>query len=211
MTVPLLPLSIGVADYLHDAHTLFLTKTGFLILPVLILLVVRGWDRAGFGPLRARFGLAAWLVLLSTASIADLRLLSSRDSPFESAARSIEADDRPEHLVVLASKRPGFAIPFLLSLHRAGVREVVVTYASEGRLREIVESPETRSRYEDLTLINFEATDPRLRWSERRLRGLRLEAREAGWQVSDDATKDGRPDRPRLRILGPLRSKSFAM
>jgi hypothetical protein len=211
MTVPLLPLSIGAADYLHDAHTLFLTKTGFLLLPVSLALVVRGWMLAGIGPL-SRVGLAAWALIFATASVADLRLLSANDSPFESAARTIAADDRPDHLVLLASMRPGYAIPLLLSLQRAGVQQVAIGYTSEGRLREIVESPDTRKRYRSLTLVNFEATDPRLRWSEQRLRRLLSEASAAGWQLEDDESAVERAiPVPRLRILGPLRSKSFAM
>jgi hypothetical protein len=211
MTVPLLPLSIGVADYLHDAHTLFLTKTGFLLLPVSLALVVRGWMLAGIGPL-SRVGLAAWALIFATASVADLRLLSANDSPFESAARTIAADDRPDHLVLLASMRPGYAVPLLLSLQRAGVQQVAIGYTSEGRLREIVESPDTRKRYRSLTLVNFEATDPRLRWSEQRLRRLLSEASAAGWQLEGDASAVERAiPEPRLRILGPLRSKSFAM
>jgi len=213
ITAPVLPLSIGVADSLHDTHTLFLTKTGFLLLPVLIALVVRGWVRAGFGPWVLRAGLAAWLLLFAAASVADLRLLSAHDSPFEAAARTIAANDGAGHLVVLPSAWPGFAIPLLLSMQRAGASEVVVACTSAGRLRALVESPETRSRYRNLTLVNFKITDPRLHWPDQRLRRLRFEARAAGWRLTDDPATNGQhpADGPSLRILGPLQSKSFAM
>jgi len=213
ITAPVLPLSIGVADALHDTHTLFLTKTGFLLLPLLIALVVRGWLRADLGLWVSRAGLAAWLLLFVTASVADLRWLSTHDSPAEGAARAIAAHDDARHLVVLASPSPGDAIPLLLSMQRAGVREVAVAYANELRLRKLLESPETRARYRNLTLVNFVSTDPRFQWPDRRIERLRVEARAAGWRLAgDSAANQGQPaDAPRLRILGPLSPKLRSM
>ena len=115
--------------------------------------------------------------------------------------------------MVLASATPGDAIPLLLSMQRIGVRQVDVAYTNELRLRKLVESPETRARYRNLTLVNFVATDPRFQWPERRLERLRGEARAAGWHVSGDPAADtGRQTEPAsLRILGPLSPKFRSM
>ncbi|MHC4845446.1 MAG: hypothetical protein ACYTCU_04705, partial [Planctomycetota bacterium] len=80
LTAPLLPAAIAAADMLHGTHTLFVTKTGFLLFPLLLLLIVRAWLTAPWPALRP-WGPAAWWLLLGTVTVANLMHDRSEAAP----------------------------------------------------------------------------------------------------------------------------------
>ncbi len=205
MTLPLLPLGIGIADGLHGTHTLFITKTSFALFPFSILLIVRAFS--GFAEPWRRFALGCWVGVFVVAIAGDLHSIGSGRTPMENVASEVAQRDDPSHVVVLSSTFPGYAPPLLLELRAAGVQRVRVVWAPWFRLDDLVDAATADPSIARMTLVNLDVpySKPET-WQPEHLVRLKVRAAAAGWNVSR-APDDG----PRqLRILSPVPVKYFA-
>ena len=215
ISVPLLPALIIAADLWHNTHTIFITKTCFAFLPILILLVVRGWQYVPIPSLRWA-GLAAWALLLGTASLSAIHVAATSVIPYEAAARHVRQRDTDSHLVVLSTPRFSCATPLVLSLRDAGVRHVRVIAVSGDRLVDLVKSAARSGEFTDLSLIALDVScfEKRI-WQGPVLQRAAAQARESQWRVIKPGPSGiprappGGP--PTLWILDPLQVKSFSM
>jgi hypothetical protein len=214
-SVPTLPALILAADWLYDTHTLFVTKTTFALLPFLLLLVVRAFAWLPLGP--RRLGLTAWLVLLSTSTMADLHTRGATYTPMKVVAADIARRDDPSHVVVLSSTFPGFAPPFLLNLRLAQVERVRVGYAPWFDLSELVDAVTADSTVHTVTLVNFDvAYAPAERWQPEHLDAVAVQAAAVGWNVTTFPNlipllrPGGEAEGRELRILPAISPKYFS-
>jgi hypothetical protein len=210
-----LPALIIAADVWHNTHTIFITKTCFAFLPILVLMVVRGWQYVSIPSLR-RAGLGAWALLLGAASLSVIHLKATSVIPYEAAASHVRQRDSDSHLVVLSSPRYSCATPLLLSLRDAGVRHVRLTTVSGDRLPDLVASATRSGEFTEVTLVPLDVSCFAKRiWQQPALRSAAARARESQWRVIQPDPSGipralpGGP--PTLWILGPLQVKSFSI
>jgi hypothetical protein len=184
LTAPVLPAALAAADWAHGTHTIFVSKTCFAFLPLLVLLNVRAWSALP-RPVWARAGLLAWALLLGAASIATVGLRAYQETPFERAAAHLARRDYPEHWVVLSSERRGYVSPLLLTMRSAGVEHVRVVVASADELPAFVDRALAPSGARELTLLNlsvfYERSGP---WRGEQLAQLVERAMADGWHVA---------------------------
>jgi uncharacterized membrane protein len=157
ISIPLLPALIIASDLWRDTHTIFITKTCFAFLPILILMVVRGWQHVSIPSVR-RAGLGAWALLLGAASLSAVHAKATSVIPYEAAARHVRQRDTDAHLVVLSSPRYSCATPLLLSLRDAGVRRVRMATVSGDRLADLVKSATRSGEFTDVSLIALDVS-----------------------------------------------------
>jgi hypothetical protein len=219
-STPLLPLFIGLADWAHGTHTLFVTKTSFALLPILLLAVVRAFS--GLPETWRRVGLAAWVGLFAVAIAGDLHTRGSGKTPMEIVAAAVARSDDPSHVLVVSSTFPGYLVPLLLELRTAGVREVRVAYAPWFRLDALIDSVSRDRSIARLTLVNLDVSySPPETWQPEHLARVRTRAGHSGWQVTTHAPSPAwldeideeaaRGDRSRrLQIVSPVEVKYFS-
>jgi hypothetical protein len=215
VSIPLLPALVIAADAWHGTHTIFITKTCFAFLPILILLVVRGWQYVSIPGLR-RAGLGAWAVLLGAASLSAIHVTATSVIPYEAAARHVRERDTGSHLVVLSTPRHSCTTPMFLLLREAGVRHVRLTTVSGDRLADLLQSVTRSGEFTDVSLVALDVScfEKRI-WQQPELQRAAAQARESQWRViRPGASGSPRPPPggpPRLWILEPLQVKSFSM
>jgi hypothetical protein len=227
---PLLPLAILASDWLRDSHTLFISKTSFSLLPLLLCCVVRAWQEL---PLRrvATAALAFCVLLSATSTLGAIRTRDHFYSYFEIVAEYLSRSDAPSHRVVLSSDRRGYAVPLLLALRDAGVRAAHITLAPENQLAACVDSLLANPETERLTLVDFAVPyEPRDSWDPAELRSAARRARSASWYTLRLPAGDGESWAERARddafwarnflelegnprvllVVSPARSKNFS-
>jgi hypothetical protein len=205
LSLPLLPLGIGIADWLHGTHTLFITKTSAPLLPFAILLVVRAFT--GLAEPWRRLALGCWTGLFLVAIAGDLHTTGSGRNPMETVASEIARNDDPSHVVVLSSTFPGYAPPLLLELRAAGVERVRVLWAPWFRLDDLVESVTVDPSVTRLTLVNLAVSySPPETWQPEHIVRLTQRAGAAGWTTS----RAGADAERVLKVLPPVPVKYFA-
>ena len=227
---PLLPVAILASDWLRDSHTLFISKTTFSFLPLLVCLVVRAWQEV---PLRraASAALALCLLLSATSTLGAIRTRGRFYDYFEIVAEYLRRSDAASHRVVLSADRRGYTIPLLLTLRDAGVREVRITLAPGNELAACTESLIADPETQRLTLVDFAVPyEPRDSWDAAELRNTAKRARARSWYAlrlpaGDGATWAARArddafwadsflelegDPRVLLIVSPARSKNFS-
>ena len=214
-SLPLLPALIACADWVRDAHTLFISKTSFALFPFLILIALRGWMQLESRWLRT-IGLSAWVLLLTVAAVSNLYARKTTEMPFEQVAEYLRQTDRESHLVALSSTYPGYSFPLLLCLRQAGVERVEVVLAPHYRLEAFVDSAAESPEVERLTLLNLDVDyQPVETWQPDLLRRIRMQAREAGFRprIVDPPTAAAAPQSPGrpLWIVTPIQVKYFSM
>ncbi len=183
-TVVLVPISIAIADAWHGTHTLFISKTSFALIPILVILIVRA-SCVPKTPVLQRIAIGLWLAVFALANLGNAFARHTQDTVYEALARTIVMHDAPEHLIVLSSNLRGYTIPLLLSLRRAGVEHVQVVHAT---FEEIMNF-EALSRNEDtrhLTLVNLDVHYyPKHIWSLEQLLEVGKRAQQLGWKVRE--------------------------
>lgn len=225
---PLLPLSILASDWLRQTHTLFISKTTFALLPLLILLALRSWQEM---PRRwlATVGLSLWVLLCASATLAAIQTSRRALTSFEVVAEYLRRTDVESHHVVLSSARRGYVIPFLLTLRKAEVRRVQISLAPPRQLAACLDFRLSDPGSERLTLVDFAVPyELRSRWPSEELRRGAKTARSLGWHELGLAPADpevGRrarhdrfwqrfvdlPGAPRVLVIAsPTKAKYFS-
>jgi hypothetical protein len=201
-TAPVLPASIAAADLWHGTHTLFLSKTCFALVALLLLLAVRGWQWTASRRVAAA-GLALWCALLGAGAVANVAVRAA-------------SDDDPSHRVVLSTTRPGYVFPLLLALRATGVERVQVTTALPGSLGEAVAAATGgEGAVSRLTLVNLVVAYERSStWSRDELREARARASANGWAAyrvggRRDESQAGQSDRV-VAIMSPIQVGYFS-
>jgi len=225
ISLPLLPAAILLADWLHDTRTLFVSKTSFVLFPFLVLGVVRAWLSLSSRRVAA-LGLCAWALLLAAAGAGGFYGLALRQTPVARVTAYLQQTDEPGHVVGLSSLYPGYAIPLLLSLRRAGVEQVSLAYAPWYALADFVEDASGDPTVKRLSLLNLDVSYSSVEtWQPKLLRQVLATARRAGWDArlwapadaaaapGESAVGEGAPAaaKPRaLRIVTPIQAKYFS-
>jgi hypothetical protein len=214
-TAPVLPASIAAADLWHGTHTLFLSKTCFALVALLLLLAVRGWQWTASRRVAAA-GLALWCALLGAGAVANVAVRAASTSPYEAVAARLARDDDPSHRVVLSTTRPGYVFPLLLALRATGVERVQVTTALPGSLGEAVAAATGgEGAVSRLTLVNLVVAYERSStWSRDELREARARASANGWAAyrvggRRDESQAGQSDRV-VAIMSPIQVGYFS-
>lgn len=193
-TAPALPLLISAGDAWHDTHTLFITKTGFLMFPLLLLLIARGWQAIPGENLR-KAGLAAWLALLGWASVSGLALAQDQPGFLARIASDLGHADESSHLVLVNSTHRGDLMPLVMSLRDAGVRDVVLSHVEDGQLEATVRSLLAEPQRRRITLVNVplrcQCMEPTRPWREQTLDAVADAARARAWAVGRGAPGHG--------------------
>jgi hypothetical protein len=210
----LLPALILGADLWRDTHAIFISKTCFAFLPLLVLLLVRAWRCAPSRTLSGA-GLVGWSLLLAAAMVSNIYTRSVRQIPYEDTARHLAGSDTAAHLVVLSSTVSGYAIPLLLSLRDAGVRHVRVLHSPPARLAAAVDHALLNPAIQQVSLIDLEVTYRlQQRYEPELLDRVAAQARQTRWRVrvlSPGAVVAEPPAPERtLWILTPIQAKYFA-
>jgi hypothetical protein len=187
-TLPLLPLLVMAGDALLGSQTLFITKTSFTLLPLLILVVVRAWSAVPSRALRVA-GLAAWSLVLVASLVGNLYVRAASTTDFEHVARDLRGSDSRSQVVLVSSTLPGYLVPMLLSLRDVGVHESRMLHAPPTRLLGMVDALARDPAVKRLSLVNLKVTygGPSLQrtqtWSPQQLRRVLHRVEALGWQV----------------------------
>jgi hypothetical protein len=177
------PLAILSADLTLGTHTLFLSKTSFVLFPIGLLCLTRAWAELSTATSR-RTSAVLWLTIFLSANVLTLDSQLNRHSPMSSLAEGISRSDGANHIVLLSSPARGYVLPLLLALRDAGVKEVRVAVASaqvgiEGVVREFA----SKSDVSRVTLVDFSIPWEQSSWGEARLSLLAANAQRTSWQI----------------------------
>lgn len=184
-TAPIYPGAILVADLVHGTHTLTITKTCFLLFPMIMLTIVHAWSGIERRRLR-QAGLLCWALLLTAASITSAHARTLWVDHHAAVAKALAAADTKGHHVLLNSMIRGHAIPFLLTLEESGVENLQVTLAPPQKLPEILQRTLGSENTGRVTLVNLHALyawDETQLWSQDQIEASAKTARRAGWNV----------------------------
>jgi hypothetical protein len=188
---PLLPLAILASDWLRDSHTLFVSKSAFSLLPLLLCGVVRAWQGLALRSVTSA-GLAVCLLLSATSTLGAIRSRERYYGYSEIIAEYLRRSDAASHRVVLSSDRRGYAIPLLLALRGAGVSEARVTLAQGSELAACADSLLADPATERLTLVNFAVPyETRESWDPVEIRAVAKRARSQAWYALRLPAGDG--------------------
>jgi hypothetical protein len=186
LTAPLLPAFIAAADLAHGTHTLFVTKTGFLLFPLLLLLIVRAWLTAPWPALR-RWGPAAWWLLLGAVTAGNLLHERSDAAPEALVAADLLQPGAESQVVLVNTQHRGEVFPLVLALRDAGVTGVRVAQVDEPHLAAAVEAVLSAPGAMRAMLVNVGARCqclmPPTAWSEAALSAVAARAQSLGWAV----------------------------
>jgi Dolichyl-phosphate-mannose-protein mannosyltransferase len=210
LTAPLYPLAILAADLQHGFRTLMIPKTSFLLFPLLLLLLVRAWSAPRSAVARAACLLAALGLLGAATVLTGYATRSVLVDERRRVAEELSLVDAPNHVMLLDTGLRSHAIPLLMAMQDAGVRELRVAAAPPVALTEVLERTLVRTDVERITLVNLQVEfDPRKMWSAAELDAAAAQARAAGWRarrarpatLAQLSTQDTRV----LRIIDPVR------
>lgn len=179
---PAMPLLLGLADLLLGSHTVFVTKICFGFIILLILAVVYAWLVVPSAPLRTA-GLAAWVLLLATASVMGTSYRATMDNEIEAAAKVLAQDDSPTHLVVFSTDLRGYCIPMLLTMRDAGLTNVAISAARQEDLDALLEMVERKGIYKRVSLVNhyLPYSKGKLMWDHSVAEQLMWKVKRRGW------------------------------
>ncbi len=185
-TAPLYPAAILVGDLLHGTRTLTITKTTFMLFPLLLLAVTAAWCSLRRRRVRDA-GLAAWLLLALVASTATAISERRYEDHHRIVARRLAAQDRPDHLVLFNSMVRGHAIPLLLTLREEGVGELRAVLAPPKQLDGVLERALADPGVRRITLLNLHSVYPHsveTYCTREQIDALANCARRGGWRIS---------------------------
>jgi hypothetical protein len=151
LSVPLLPLLMLLADFLHDTHTFFVTKTTFFLVPLLWLAVAL--SAAGIRTRAVRVGLLA-------ASLAMVREDFRRTTDYGRVVEFVSDHDEDSHVLVLSSVHTGFSYSFLVKLREVGVTSVRVVSKMRFNPVRVVDTLLIDPTVKRVTLVDFESDVP---------------------------------------------------
>ena len=179
--LPVIPALVLASDWVRDTHTIFLSKTNFMLLPIGILLIVRAFQALPSNRW-SLIAMSAWLLLFGAAVGAAIHTRSWALTPFEVVSETIRRPDSPAHLVLLSSDARGYVVPFLLTLRKAGVREAVIADAPKAEVASCVEAALRNPGFERVTLVHFDVPyRPSDVLGPASLRSIAETAKEAAW------------------------------
>ena len=154
LMLPVLPVMVLASDWVRDTHTILLSKTNFMFLPVGILLIVR----SAYAFSSRRWSLVtvlAWSAFFLSATGSALYTRSWALTPVEVVAETIRRADSSAHLVLLSSDARGYVVPLLRAFREMGVQKVLLVHAPveelEPCLTAVLASPEIHR----VTLVDF--------------------------------------------------------
>jgi hypothetical protein len=212
--VLVLPGLIVLGDVVSGSHTIFVSKTCFLFLPLLLLGVVRAWTAAPW-PRLGRVMLAAWALLLAAASLSVVHTRANVTNDFEWLAGELKQSDDPGHRLVLSSGLRGYVVPLLLQMRQAGVGRLRLAYVPESALSGYLDAALGDPDVTRLSLVRLSVPyGPDQPWSRERLTEAARSAEERGVRVRRgrrrSAPRDLDPGARLLWIVGPLQVKYFS-
>jgi len=184
-SAPIYPGAILVGDLVHGTHTLTITKTCFLLFPMMVLTIVHAWSGLEQRRLR-QAGLLCWALLLTAASITTAHTRTLWVDHHAAVAKALAAADSSGHHVLLNSMIRGHAIPLLLTLEESGVENLQVTLATPQMLPTVLQRTLSSEGTERMTLVNLHALyvwDETQLWSQEQIEASARTARRAGWNV----------------------------
>lgn len=206
------PALILLADLLHGTRTLTITKTSFMLFPILMLLVVRAWSAVPRTGWRST-GLLAWVLLVGASAVATAVTQARMLDHHRVIAATLSADDEPDHYVLLNSMIRGHAIPLLLTLKECGVDNVRVVFAPPPVLDRVLAETFGNPCVRRVTLLNLHsvyAHDVASYCTREQIDAVARRARRGGWRVNRMTPDqravqlaDAAPER-RLDILSPV-------
>jgi hypothetical protein len=177
------PVGIALADWLHDAHTLFYSNMLFGFVPAIVVAGAAIASRTGRV---GRAWLVSWIVFSLTCAATNVVERRRTVLPYEAVARLLgERGDDPSTRIVLSTENPGYAVPFLLTLRDSGIERVrvqqVLAHAFDAWLDETLSS-DARSPEEGTTvLIHFQVVyAPQESWSPTQVARAAERAHRAG-------------------------------
>jgi len=184
LSAPLYPLSILGADLLHGVRTLMISKTSFLLFPLLLVLLLRGWLAPRKAAARAALLLVALGLMLPTAVLSVQATHERLGDDNRLVAEALSAADGDGHMVLVNTGVRSQAIPLLMALRDAGVRELRIVAAPPARLAEVLAKTLARDDAASITLVHLRTEfDPRKMWTADQLDAALDVARAAGWKV----------------------------
>jgi hypothetical protein len=188
-TVPALPAFIIAADVLHGTTTIFMSKTCFGFLPVLILLIVYACYSLSSRYARV-VGLIMWVLLFFGATVGNVYSRYDSTIEYESVTNYLKNMDTGSHWVVLSSNHCGYLIPLLLNLRSADVQEIRIAYSPQNELEKFVKNINEIPEVKRVSLINMKVGhdptyDPAQIWNTRKaafINNLGRQVHASGWQ-----------------------------
>jgi len=184
-TAPLYPGAILLADLAHGTQTLTITKTCFLLFPMMIVAMVHAWCSIDQRRLR-QGGLVCWALLLACATATSAHARTLWVDHHAAVAKALAASDTEGHHILLNSMIRGHAIPLLLTLEESGVENLQVVYAPPLQLQNTLRRTLRDEDSEHVTLVNLHALyawDETQLWSQKQIEASARSARRAGWNV----------------------------
>jgi hypothetical protein len=178
LSVPLLPASIFLADFLRDTHTAFLLKTMLALLPLGIAALAVGASALS----NRKVGTAClvlWLVIFSAASINRVARTVRQPGWQERVAEVVAARDESDHVVVVSSNDRRFLLPLLVTLRDTGVEHVGLALGPNGRLKEVLTPLMASGELEAISLVSFGDDEG---WDDATRQDAWIVARMMGWR-----------------------------
>ena len=181
LMLPILPVMILASDWVRDTHTILLSKTNFMFLPVGILLVVR--SAHVFSSRRASLGMVlAWSAVFFSATISAVYTRSWALTPVEVVAETIRRADSSAHMVLLSSDARGYVVPLLRDLRDTGVGQALLVHAPVEELERCLAAALVSPDIHRITLVDWKVPYRGARTlGPPRLRRMAESAQAAGW------------------------------
>lgn len=188
-SAPFLPAFIIAADVLQGTHAIFMAKTCFGFLPILILLIVYTCYSLSSRCLRLA-GLIIWILLFAVATVGNVYSRYSSTIEYESVTNYLQSTDTNSHWVILSSNHCGYLIPLLLNLRNADVKEIRIAYSPQNELQRLIKDVSEMSKVTRVSLINMKLAndptyDPTQIWNTKKaafLNNLGRQVHASGWQ-----------------------------
>ena len=180
-TSPMIPVLLVATDIFRDTRTLWISKSGFALFPLLLFLLVRAVQPVR-GRIRRAAAVAVWPLLFAFSS--GLAIWSSEQfyTGHEVLVRTVAFEDRPSHQVVLSSTARGYLIPFLLDARKADLRKAGVSVANPDTLSRCIEALLTDGSVSRVTLVDFDvAYRPEERWGTLPVEEFNHHPDRTGW------------------------------
>ncbi len=178
---PVVPVLLVATDIFRDTRTAWISKSGFALFPLLLLLLARAAQGV-----RGRFPragvVAVWPVLFALASGAAIWSSVKTHTGHEVLVRAIALEDRSSHQVVVSSTARGYLLPFLLDARKAGLRNVEVSRASPETVPGCIDDLMANDSISRVTLVDFGVVyRPEESWGALPVEAFQRQPDRAGW------------------------------
>ena len=181
LMLPVLPAMILASDWVRDTHTILLSKTNFMFLPVGILLIVR--SAYAFSSRRGSLAMVlAWSAIFFSATVSAFYTRSWALTPAEVVAETIRRADSSAHMVLLSSDARGYVVPLLRTLRDTGVGQARLVHAPVEELERCLAAALASPDIHRVTLVDWKVPyRDASTLGPPRLRRMAESAQAAGW------------------------------